>query len=210
MQESLGELLAEGQQHHDNPGSGAKTMSAGHLPQEARQIGLDQETAGVPRVPRGLGCHQGHGQSQGQTAHARTLAGRASLRVGAGPRGFLPLSRCRATNAESPSRQGQQVQVGPILWQHRQGQIRRRTSIDGMALGQGGCQKRRRDGDDLARAEDRHSHPATQLRTPPVDEQHTDQLPVALAGTLVDPDDAHLPGVGTGPVTEPGPGPMST
>ena len=54
----------------------------------------------------------------------------------------------------------------------------------------------------VPRAQDRHAHPAAQLRTPPADEQHPDQLPEPLAGTLLDPDHAHLPGAGAGPVGE--------
>ena len=39
---------------------------------------------------------------------------------------------------------------------------------------------------------------APQLRTAPTDERHPDQLPVTLAWTLVDSDDAHLPGACAG------------
>ena len=40
---------------------------------------------------------------------------------------------------------------------------------------------------------DRDPHAAPQLRATPVDERHSDQLPITLAGALVDSDDAHLP-----------------
>ena len=44
------------------------------------------------------------------------------------------------------------------------------------------------------------------LRTPPADERYPHQLPVALAGALVDSDYAHLPGTCTGPYGESGDG----
>ena len=48
-------------------------------------------------------------------------------------------------------------------------------------------------------AQDRHTHPAAQFEAP-ADERHPDQLPLALAGALLDPDDSHIPGAGAGPV----------
>ena len=43
-----------------------------------------------------------------------------------------------------------------------------------------------------------YSHVPPQLRPPPADERHPDQLLVALAGALVDSDDADLPGTCAG------------
>ena len=50
------------------------------------------------------------------------------------------------------------------------------------------------------RAQDRHTHPAAQLCEAPADERNPDQLPFALAGALLDPDDTHILGAGAGPV----------
>ena len=54
--------------------------------------------------------------------------------------------------------------------------------------------------------ESRDPHAATQLCPTPADARHPDQLPVPLAGALVDPDDAGLPGTGAGSDREPGVG----
>ena len=56
---------------------------------------------------------------------------------------------------------------------------------------------------DIARQESRHPHAAPQLRPPPAGARHPDQLPVSLAGTLGDPDDADLLGTGAGSDREP-------
>ena len=45
----------------------------------------------------------------------------------------------------------------------------------------------------------RHSHVSPQLRPTPADERHPHQLPVALAGALVDSDYADIPGACAGP-----------
>ena len=42
------------------------------------------------------------------------------------------------------------------------------------------------------------THTAPQLRPAPADERNTDQLPITLAGALVDSDDTHLPGACAG------------
>ena len=49
-----------------------------------------------------------------------------------------------------------------------------------------------------------HPHAAPAPRPPPADERHPHQLPVALAGALVDSDYAHIPGACAGPDGEPG------
>ena len=55
----------------------------------------------------------------------------------------------------------------------------------------------------IARAPGWHSHASPQLRTAPADERHPHQLPVTLAGTLIDSDDAHIPGACAGSNWEP-------
>ena len=57
--------------------------------------------------------------------------------------------------------------------------------------------------------EDYHRLVATQRHTPPADEWNTHQLPESLAGTLVDSDEANLPGACAGPDGEPGDGVVS-
>ena len=47
---------------------------------------------------------------------------------------------------------------------------------------------------------------APQLRPPPADERNPYQLPVTLAGALVDSDDAYIPGACAGPDGELGDG----
>ena len=73
------------------------------------------------------------------------------------------------------------------------GSISQGKLVDGVALGQGGRKEGRGVRGNRARAQDRHSHPSAQLRAAPADERHPDQLPEPLAGTLLDPDDAHPP-----------------
>ena len=62
---------------------------------------------------------------------------------------------------------------------------------------------------DTSRTPHIQSYPQALLRPPPAGEQHRHQLPVALAGALVDPDHVDLPGTGAGPDGKLGVGAMS-
>ena len=67
------------------------------------------------------------------------------------------------------------------------------ASGDRLPLGAGGSKSRPVPRRDSAREAGWGTYAAPQLRQASTDEWHTDQLPVTLAGALVDPDDAHLP-----------------
>ena len=174
---SLGEHLAQERQQHDNLGGGPKTSAAGSTSEEVRRLGPDRETARVPGGPLGRGDRQGLGQSQGQAVDARAVENRSAYRRGSGTGGCRPLTRCRAANTEGTRRQVQRDQnrtdapravggaeIGPLLLEHRIGEIRRCPPVDGCGAGSGlrsgglGARGAR------ARAQDRNSQPATQLR----------------------------------------------
>ena len=133
---------------------------------------------------------------------------RAGLRVSeALDLGVRDLSLDTATPTLRAVRQGRQDAAGsgasgaawgarqcPRLWRHQPRQNYRGASRDSLALGAGGGETCRGAGRDCAGETCRHSHAAAQLCPAPADERHPDQLPLTLAGALVDSDDAHLPG----------------
>ena len=92
---------------------------------------------------------------------------------------------------------GSCLQDGAFVRKRERGQTDRRAQSDGVEAG-GGARS------DTARQACRNPHAAPQLRSSPADARHPDQLPVSLAGTLGDPDDADLPAAGAGSDRESG------
>ena len=80
-----------------------------------------------------------------------------------------------------------------------EGPAHRGAQVHGLAVGAGGGRARRAARGYTTRPESRDPHAAPLLRPASSDARSPDKLPVALAWTLVDTDDAYLPGVGARP-----------
>ena len=87
--------------------------------------------------------------------------------------------------------QGRIVEAHPAaVWRWVQAAMKRAEELGAIAPGEAS----------------RHTHAAPQLCSALTNERHPNKLPVALAGALVDPDDAYLPGACAGPDGESGGG----